>query len=211
MGFTGPTSRCWQDRIPSGGSRGEPVSWSFPASSGPLPSLAHNPFLQQHAMFRSLWLYPWFLLSSLFWLQLSCLLLFLIRTLGITLSSHAWPGSSFELKTFHFNHIWEIPFAIWSNIVTDSGDCNRDTSGNLIISLPHRWWLHYLFCSWLALKDDFPALSVRVLPLFLEYLMWRFHWIKNSFPSLNTFQYYVANEKKEEWLDFFLKGNLWGA
>lgn len=93
MAFTGPKSRCWQGCIPCGGSGRNLFldlfqllealaflcSWPLPSSSK--PTTWHFQI--------SLWLYPWFLLSRLLWLQLSCLLLFLVRTLGTTLSSHA--------------------------------------------------------------------------------------------------------------------------
>lgn len=43
MGLTGLPSRCWQGCVLSGGSRGESVSWPFPASRGRLPALARGP------------------------------------------------------------------------------------------------------------------------------------------------------------------------
>lgn len=50
--------QCWQGCIPSGGSMGESISWSFPASRGCLQSVVHGSFLhlqiQQRSIFKSL-------------------------------------------------------------------------------------------------------------------------------------------------------------
>lgn len=45
MGLPGLKARCWQGRIPIGGSRGESISLLFPASGDHLLSLACGPFL----------------------------------------------------------------------------------------------------------------------------------------------------------------------
>ena len=93
---------------------------------------------------------------------------------------------------------------MWSNTFRGSRDHNIGIFGGLLFSLPYRWWLPCLFCRWLGLKDDIRAFQVRVLLLFWNARCKKVHWIKNLFPSLNTFQYFIVSEKKEEWLDFFL-------
>lgn len=64
-----------QDFILCGSSRGESISWSFPASRGPLYFLAHDPFVHFQSWHHSIFSHVWCFLSSLHFLSLTLILL----------------------------------------------------------------------------------------------------------------------------------------